>query len=138
MRSWYLMPMVLVLAAGCSSNPLPAVKHIDQIRLTVNSMPGENPAAAKPREVKIKAQADIVAVMDWLNSIDWSQTGANMAVIDMPPSDGAFMLIDKSAGTHYYSFYWDGQFVNSKANRLIRGGDTEQLKKLVERLLKAG
>jgi hypothetical protein len=138
MRIMPFASMVLAFAvAGCGYNPLPPTEQIDQIRLTVNTMPGENPAVAKPRQVTLKERADVLEVMDWLNSIDWSQSGQDMAVIGIPQPDGTFTLIDKSAATHSYSFYWDGKFVNSKANRLIKGGDPDKLKKLVERVVKA-
>jgi hypothetical protein len=44
------------------------------------------------------------------------------------------MLINKSSAVHHFSFYWDGGFVHN--NRLIRGGDMDKLKKLVERVCK--
>jgi hypothetical protein len=122
--------------AGCSSNPLPPMERVDQIRLIVNQMPGESPVTAKPREVTLKERADIAEAMDWLNSIDWSQSGSDMRVIDIPRPDGAFTLIDKSAATQSYSFYWDGGFVHTKTQRFMRGGDTGKLKKLVERVFK--
>jgi hypothetical protein len=122
--------------AGCSSSPLPSADQVAEIRLTVTRMPDEQEGAAKPRVVNLKERADIAEAMVWLNSIDWSQSGTDMAAIGIPQADGGFMLINKNAQTHHYGFYWDGKFVHTRDNRLIRGGDMDKLKQFVQRLCK--
>jgi hypothetical protein len=129
--------VLLVAIAGCNSSPLPPADKVAEIRLSVTHMPDEkfDPQAA-PRVANIKAKADIAEIMDWLQAIDWSQSGQDMAVIGIPQPDGGFMIIDKSAATHDYGFYWDGKFVNSKANRLLKAGNTDRLKQIVKKHVK--
>jgi hypothetical protein len=132
----WLLPLLALIVSGCSSSPLPPVDQVAEIRLTVTRMPDEKEGAAKPRVVNLKARPDIAEAMDWLNSIDWSQSGTDMAVIGIPQPDGGFTLINKNGQTHIFSFYWDGKFVHTRDNRLIRGGDMDRLKQFVQRVCK--
>jgi hypothetical protein len=128
---------LLIACAGCNSSPLPPADKVAEIRLSVNHMPDEkfDPKAA-PRVANIKAKADIAEIMDWLLAIDWSQSGQDMAVIGIPQPDGGFTITDKSAATYEFGFYWDGKFVNSKANRLLKAGNTDKLKQIVKKHMK--
>jgi hypothetical protein len=128
--------LTVVFLAGCASHNLPAVKKIDHIRISVTRMPDEKEDAAKPRSGKLTEQKDIVEMMDWLHTIDWSQSGTDLTKADVPRPDGGITIIDKSAATHIYSFYWDGGFVHTLNNRLIRGGDVNKLRQIVERVCK--
>jgi hypothetical protein len=128
--------LLVVAIAGCASSPLPLADQVTEIRLTVKRMPDENAAPAAPRVVNLKERADIAEVMDWLGKIDWSQSGTDLAVVNMPESDGGFTLINKSGAVHNYSFYWDGKFIHTRANRLIHGGDMAKLEQFVQRVCK--
>jgi hypothetical protein len=129
-------PFLILFITGCGSNPLPATKHTTKIKITVMQMPADKAPPANPRVLNLTAEKDIVEVMDWLHTIDWSQTGTDMAVIGIPAPDGGIEITKKDGSTINFAFYWDGKFVRSKENRLIRGGDTDAWKKIVERHVK--
>lgn len=134
---WTSLSLIILLPlTGCSSHGLPPVKQIAQIRLTITHMPDEKGPLPTPRVVNLSEQKDIVEMMDYLHTIDWSQSGADLSVVGVPQTDGNIILIDKSGAPNSYSFYWDGKFVHNKAHRLIHGGDTEKLKQLVKRVCK--
>jgi len=132
---WYLAVLIIIVA-GCASPSLPAVKKIDHIRITVQRMPDEKEEAAKPRTGKLTTHQDIVEMVDWLHTIDWSQTGTDLTRADVPRPDGDIIIIDQSGATHNYSFYWNGGFVHTLRNRLIKGGDMDNLKAIVDRVCK--
>jgi hypothetical protein len=122
---------------SCWSSPsvLP-VKHITQIRLSVAQMPDEKVRLPAPRVAKITEDGDMIDMMEYLHTIDWTQPGEDMAAIRLPAPDGSIFITSKHIETHQYDFYWDGKFVLVKDNRLIRGGRTETLKALVKRVCK--
>ena len=133
--SW-LLPLLAIGIVGCTSTPLPAVKEVAQIRITVARMPDEVAHRNIPALGVLKEKADIDEMIDWLNAIDWSQSSTDMAVIKMPSPDGD-ITIDTRAGTSQsYGFYWDGKFTLAKANRLIQSRDIAKLKQIVQRVCK--
>jgi hypothetical protein len=129
----WLMGLLTLVAAGCSGSPVPQTDQVTEIRLTATRLPEDGVPWTKSRVATLKAPADIEEVVGWLNAIDWSQSGTDMTAITMPAPDGGFTIIDKSGATHNYGFYWDGKFVHTKVNRLIRGGDTTKLAQIVRR-----
>ena len=132
---WILLAAALA-SSGChQSAPLPPVDQIAKVRLTVTRLPGE--AAAKtPRNAILTEPPDIAEVIDWLKQIDWSQHGTDLTVVGMPQPDGHIEIITRNGDSSDFAFYWDGGFINVKANRRIRGGDMAKLRQIVERVCK--
>ena len=78
----------------------------------------------------LTAREDVAEVVQWLEGVDWSQRGADPAVITLPPPDGNLTLVTRGGATRRYGFYWDGGLL---AERFIRGGDMALLRDLVRR-----
>ncbi len=93
-------------------------------------------AKKAPCSASLTEQDEIAEVIDWLREIDWSQTGTDLAVVGIPQPDGSISITAKDGKVTDFNFYWDGKFIDVKANRLIRGGDMTKLQNIVERLCK--
>src|SRR5947207_2974103 len=91
-RNATLLTILTLLLAGCNSPGLPAAKKIQFIHITAVRLPQEKEPAVKPREAKLVERKDIVEVMDWLHTIDWSQAGQDLAAIRLPAADGRITL----------------------------------------------
>ncbi|MBI1832958.1 MAG: hypothetical protein HYR84_16075 [Planctomycetes bacterium] len=128
---WFLLPPLAL--AGCSASPLPATRRTAEIRLSVARMPQDKAPLAAPRVGATTGRRDIVEVMDWLHTIDWSQPGADLAPVGLPPPDGEIILLSKAGDTHHLHFYWDGNILDAKTNRLLRGADITQLRAFIDR-----
>lgn len=133
-RRFALCLLPFLAFAGCASSPLPPVEEVKSIRLTVSRLPNE--VMHQIRTVDVAAPADIEEIMHWLSTIDWSQGGTDLKVVGMPAADGGITIFTTAGQTQDYSFYWDGKFVNTRANLLIRGGDVGKLQQIVERLIR--
>jgi len=120
-------------SAGCgaSGSPLPGVDQVAKIRLVVQPS-GQNAGC----DVTLTKQPDIAAVMEWLAGIDWSQQGTDLAVVSLPQPDGSIAITTNGGATYDFSFYWDGGFIHTRANRLIRGGDMAKFSQIVQQVCK--
>jgi hypothetical protein len=87
-------------------------------------------------DVTLTKRADIASVMEWLAGIDWSQQGTDLAVVSLPQPDGSIAITTQGGATHDFSFYWDGGFIHTRANRLIRGGDMAKFRQIVQQVCK--
>ncbi len=144
---WFLLVLVLgsggcgdpegggIGGGGESSAPLPPLDRIEEIRLCVEK-PFEGAVPVGPCEATLTKADDIAKVLDWLKTIDWSQEGSDLTVIDIEAPDGSIVISTKDGKAHNFGFYWNGNFINEKANRLIRGGDMAQLRRIIQRLCK--
>ncbi len=129
-----LLPLV---GTGCvrSSAALPAVDQVANIRVAVGQSAGDAGPQA-PCDVTLTERADITWVMGWLQEIDWSQRGTDLTAATMPMPDGGIVITTKGGASYDFGFYWDGGFIDGKANRLIRGGDMAKLRQIVQRICK--
>jgi hypothetical protein len=127
-RLFYCWLLLAIMGPGCGGPPAapPSADQVKEIRVTVQRPPGPKDACA----ATLTARTDIVEVVDWPASIDWSQPGADPAVITLPQPDGDIEVTTTSGTTRRYGFYWDGGFL---ADRFIRGGDMGRLRELVRR-----
>jgi hypothetical protein len=136
-------PLVCCLAllplggAGCArpSAALPPVAEVAKARVTVRQSLGDAGPQA-PCDVTLSERPDIAEVMGWLQGIDWSQRGTDLTVATVPTPDGSIAITTKGGASYDFGFYWDGGFVDGKANRLIRGGDMAKLRQIVQRVCK--
>ena len=134
----FLFPAVLVPGiAGCApaGAPVPAADNIAKVQLSVRQIPAGSGLKA-PCEVTLTERADIAEVIDWLQKIDWSQSGTDLAVVSIVLPDGGIVVTGKDGTTYDFGFYWDGNFILTKANRLIRGGDMAKLRQIIQKACK--
>lgn len=136
-RSVGWLPCPLLATAGCSSpsSPVPAAGEVAGVRLEVRQLPA-NAGAKGLCDVALAAAADVAEVIGWLNTIDWSQTGTDVKVVKVGPPDGTITLALKGGATDDFSFAWDGGFIHTRSNRLIRGGDMTKLRQIIDRVCK--
>lgn len=120
--------------SGCASTPLSAPGDATKIDITITNIPAD--IAVRAPKVTLNQRPDIDEIIAWLMSIDWSQAGEDMTAIRLPQPDGNIVLTTKAGATQDYSFFWDGKFVDTRANRLLRGADMGKWKKIVERVCK--
>jgi len=132
MRSFFVV--LLLGITGCASSPLPPASEVTKIDITITNAPAD--VAVETKKTTLDKRADINEVMAWLQSINWSQSGTDMAVIGIPQPDGGIVLTTKAGATQDYGFYWNGNFVNARANRLLHGADMTKWKQVVQRLCK--
>jgi hypothetical protein len=140
MRKRVLTLFALVLSlgsAGCAGSPapLPPEEQVVKVRLTVRRFPPDANRKA-PCDVTLTRSADIAEVTDWLKGIDWSQEGTDLAVVRVPEQDGGIVLTTKEGASSEFSFYWDGKFIHTRANRLLRVGHVDKLQQIVQRACK--
>jgi hypothetical protein len=130
-----LLLLLLVGCAGCASSapPVPSVEQVASINLTVNQFPPDAGRDGRCAALLTKRR-DLDDVFAWLNSLDWSQSGHDMAVISMPPPDGGVVIGAKDGVTFRFGFYWDGKVVHDKANRLFIGANTATLRAVALRI----
>ena len=121
---WYPAVYSIVLlpfgVTGCArpSAAVPPADEVASVRVTVRKF--AEPAEAKvPCKVTLTEPADVAEVIGWLERIDWSQKGADPAVISLPMPDGNITIVAKGGTTRSFGFYWDGGFL---AGRFIREG----------------
>jgi hypothetical protein len=107
------------------------VDQVAKIRLIVQ--PSGKDAGC---DVTLTKRPDIALVMEWLAGIDWSQQGTDLTVVSLPQPDGSIEITTTGGATHGFSFYWDGGFIHTKANRLIRGGDMTRFRQIVRQVCK--
>src|SRR4051794_31351710 len=100
-----LLLVFLLAAGGCARSPIPPLDQVAVVELTVNHFP--NNTGKAPCKAKLTERADIAEVIDWLNRIDWSQSGTDLAVMSMPPLDGGINVIPKDGAPLDFGFYWD-------------------------------
>jgi hypothetical protein len=114
-----LLPVAM---AGCTASapPAPPIEQVAKVVLTVTHFP---PHAGRMGDCQIKltAQRDLAVVMDWLNSVDWSQAGIDLTAAKPPAPDGEATITAKDATVHEFGFYWDGRVIDGKGNRLVQG-----------------
>jgi hypothetical protein len=126
-----------VVGTGCARSPaaLPAVDQVAKIRVTVRQSAGDTGPKA-PCAATLTGRPEIAEVIGWLQGIDWSQQGTDLTVATVPQPDGSIAITAKDGASYDFGFYWDGGFINGKANRLIRGGDMVKFRQIVERICK--
>jgi hypothetical protein len=107
------------------------VDQVAKIRLLVR--PSGQDAGC---DVTLTKRPDIAVVMDWLAEIDWSQQGTDLKVVGLPQPDGSIRITTNDGAKYRFGFYWDGGFVHTKVNRLIRGGDMTRFRQIVRQLCK--
>ncbi len=129
------MLLVLVGCAGCTSSapPVPDVAQVASIKLDIRAFPKEV-GRNDPCEQVLTKQQDLDDVLEWLRSLDWSQAGQDMAVIGLPQPDGAVLISAKDGRRFEFGFFWNGNVVNGKANRLLSGANTAKLRAVALRV----
>jgi hypothetical protein len=127
--------LLLAAAVGCTSpaRPGPAAEQIVSIQLSVNAFP--DGAGRDGRcQATLTKQPDINDVLTWLHSVDWSQSGQDMAVIGLPSPDGGVQINAKDGTAIRFGFFWDGKVVHDQANRLLTGANTTTLRAVALRV----
>jgi hypothetical protein len=111
------------------------VDQVANIRVTVRQSAGD--AGPKvPCAVTLTERPEIAEVIGWLEGIDWSQKGTDLTVATMPQADGSIAITTKGGASYDFGFYWDGGFIDGKANRLIRGGDMAKFRQILQQVCK--
>jgi hypothetical protein len=130
-----VMLLLLAGSAGCvSSRPnVPPVDEIASIKLSVHQFP-KDAGRNNPCEATLTKRQDLADVLEWLDSVDWSQPGIDLAVVKMKSPEGDVLLTLKDGTTSAFSFYWDGGVVNKAANRLHQGANTTKLRAVALRM----
>jgi len=88
------------------------------------------PGAGAGSSATITDGPALAEVIEWLRQIDWTQRGADPAVITLPPPDGSIEVAARDGTTARFGFYWDGGF---SAGRFIRARNVEELRRIVQR-----
>lgn len=121
--------------AGCAPSPppLPSVDQIASVQLTVTKFPAANAAGKNRCEARFTERPDLADVLEWIGSVDWSQTGVDLTVVRLPAPDGSVEITAKNGGVQQFPFFWDGRVVDEKGNRLLNGADVTKLRQLTQR-----
>lgn len=129
-----LLPTILLLPlTGCAQHGLPATRKIQFIHIVASRLPDEKEHAVKLLTATLLERKDIVAVMDWLHTVDWWQS-QDLTAIRLPAPDGHIILTLGEGSTCAFAYYWDGKLVVMQGDRLHQTSDMEKWQQIATRV----